>query len=165
MQLRSLSSPSEIAHNEDILRIFLMACEVRTVKLSVIGLSCLQKLISHDAVAPSALKEILFTLKEVSDTLWNVYCSRYRKYLLWNSTYKMEMLNWIYNSCLTWVCEEGLPCVGGFGALKSWLSMLSVPSRLMSYCFHPQPLFFVHGWHPVGATLMHFFPPSKFRGP
>ncbi|XP_010674897.2 uncharacterized protein LOC104890970 isoform X2 [Beta vulgaris subsp. vulgaris] len=64
IKLRSLSSPSEIAHNEDILRIFLMACEVRTVKLSVIGLSCLQKLISHDAVAPSALKEILFTLKE-----------------------------------------------------------------------------------------------------
>ncbi|XP_042986113.1 protein MON2 homolog isoform X8 [Carya illinoinensis] len=35
----------------------------RTVKLSVIGLSCLQKLITHDAVAPSALKEILSTLK------------------------------------------------------------------------------------------------------
>ena len=66
LQLRSLSSPSEIAHNEDILRIFLMACEVRSVKLSVIGLSCLQKLISHDAVAPSALKEILSTLKDVS---------------------------------------------------------------------------------------------------
>ncbi|XP_031404263.1 protein MON2 homolog isoform X3 [Punica granatum] len=64
LKLRSLSSPSEIAHNEDILRIFLMACEVRTVKLSVIGLSCLQKLISHDAVAPSALKAILSTLKE-----------------------------------------------------------------------------------------------------
>jgi len=43
-----------------------MACEARTVKLSVIGLSCLQKLISHDAVAPSALKEILSTLKEVT---------------------------------------------------------------------------------------------------
>lgn len=65
-QLRSLSNPSEIAHNEDILRIFLMACEVRTVKLSIIGLSCLQKLISHDAVSPSALKEILSTLKDVS---------------------------------------------------------------------------------------------------
>ncbi|KAK4768270.1 hypothetical protein SAY87_003411 [Trapa incisa] len=64
LKLRSLSSPSEIAHNEDILRIFLMACEVRTVKLSVIGLSCLQKLISHDAVAPSALKAILSTLKD-----------------------------------------------------------------------------------------------------
>ncbi|MCE3052171.1 hypothetical protein HAX54_051744 [Datura stramonium] len=64
MQLRSLSSPSEIAHNEDILKIFLMACEVRTVKMSVIGLSCLQKLISHDVVAPSALKEILDTLKD-----------------------------------------------------------------------------------------------------
>ncbi|KAG6735514.1 hypothetical protein POTOM_061877 [Populus tomentosa] len=37
--------------------------KVRTVKLSVIGLSCLQKLIAHDAVAPSALKEILSTLK------------------------------------------------------------------------------------------------------
>ncbi|CAJ1976202.1 unnamed protein product [Sphenostylis stenocarpa] len=62
--LRTLSSPSEIAHNEDILRIFLMACEVRTVKLSIIGLSCLQKLISHDAVSPSALREILSTLKD-----------------------------------------------------------------------------------------------------
>ncbi|CAK9187184.1 unnamed protein product [Ilex paraguariensis] len=64
LKLRSLSSPSEIAHHEDIVRIFLMACEVKTVKLSVIGLSCLQKLISHDAVAPSALKEILATLKD-----------------------------------------------------------------------------------------------------
>ncbi|KAF9613741.1 hypothetical protein IFM89_010251 [Coptis chinensis] len=43
---------------------FLMACEVKTVKLSVIGLSCMQKLISHDAVQPTALKEILHTLKD-----------------------------------------------------------------------------------------------------
>ncbi|KAH6772485.1 ARM repeat superfamily protein [Perilla frutescens var. frutescens] len=64
LKLRSLASPSEIAHNEDILRIFVMTCEVRNVKISVIGLSCLQKLISHDAIAPSALKEILSTLKE-----------------------------------------------------------------------------------------------------
>ncbi|XP_028770763.1 protein MON2 homolog isoform X2 [Neltuma alba] len=64
LKLRSLSNPSEIAHNEDILRIFLMACDVRTVKLSIIGLSCLQKLISHDAVSPSSLKEILSTLKD-----------------------------------------------------------------------------------------------------
>lgn len=47
-----------------------MACEVKNAKLSVIGLSCLQKLISHDAIAPSALKEILTTLKEVS---WKFY--------------------------------------------------------------------------------------------
>lgn len=67
LKLRTLSNPSEIAHNEDILRIFLMACEVKTVKISVIGLSCLQKLISHDAVAPSALKEILSTLKDHAD--------------------------------------------------------------------------------------------------
>ncbi|KAL7607146.1 uncharacterized protein LOC111910718 [Lactuca sativa] len=62
LKLRSLSSSSEIAQHDDILRIFLMACEVKTVKLSVIGLSCLQKLIAHDAVAPSALNEILATL-------------------------------------------------------------------------------------------------------
>lgn len=66
LKLRSLSGPSEIAQNEDILRMFLMACSVKTVKLSVIGLSCLQKLISHGAVASSALKEILVTLKDVS---------------------------------------------------------------------------------------------------
>lgn len=66
MQLRTLSSASEIAQNDDILRIFLMACEVKTIKLSVIGLSCLQKLIAHDAVAPTALNEILVTLKDVS---------------------------------------------------------------------------------------------------
>lgn len=64
LKLRSLSGPNEIAHNEDMLRIFVMACEVKNVKLSVIGLSCLQKLISHDAVASTALKEILSTLKE-----------------------------------------------------------------------------------------------------
>ncbi|KAB8083719.1 hypothetical protein EE612_006015 [Oryza sativa] len=54
----------EIAQNEDILRMFLVACSVKSVKLSVIGLSCLQKLISHDAVASSALKDILTTLKD-----------------------------------------------------------------------------------------------------
>lgn len=69
LKLRSLSSPDEIAHNDDILRIFLMACEVKTVKLSVIALSCMQKLLSHDAVAPSALKEILDTLRDHGEML------------------------------------------------------------------------------------------------
>lgn len=64
LKLRSLSSSSEIAQHDDILRIFLMACEVKTIKLSVIGLSCLQKLIAHDAVASPALNEILATLKD-----------------------------------------------------------------------------------------------------
>ncbi|XP_071711861.1 uncharacterized protein [Rutidosis leptorrhynchoides] len=64
LKLRTLSSSSEIAQHDDILRIFLMACEVKTIKLSVIGLSCLQKLIAHDAVAESALDEILVTLKD-----------------------------------------------------------------------------------------------------
>ncbi|KAF2564483.1 hypothetical protein F2Q70_00018593 [Brassica cretica] len=67
LKLRSQSSASDLSSNEDILRIFLMACGVRNTKLSVIGLSCLQKLISHDAVEPSSLKEILDTLKDHSE--------------------------------------------------------------------------------------------------
>ncbi|GJW24696.1 protein MON2 homolog isoform X1 [Tanacetum coccineum] len=64
LKLRTLSTSNEIAQNDDILRIFLMACQVKTIKLSVIGLSCLQKLIAHDAVAPPALDQILITLKD-----------------------------------------------------------------------------------------------------
>ncbi|KAJ0982542.1 hypothetical protein J5N97_010797 [Dioscorea zingiberensis] len=64
LKLRSVSSPSEIAQNEDILKMFLMACDVKSVKLSVLGLSCLQKLISHDAVSSCSLKEILSTLRD-----------------------------------------------------------------------------------------------------
>ncbi|XP_020589215.1 protein MON2 homolog isoform X4 [Phalaenopsis equestris] len=67
LKLRSLSGPGEIADNEDIVRIFLMACDAKSVKLSVLGLACLQKLISHDAVASSALKDILSTLKDHSE--------------------------------------------------------------------------------------------------
>ncbi|CAN7025288.1 unnamed protein product [Brassica rapa subsp. trilocularis] len=67
LKLRSSSSASDLSSNDDILRIFLMACGVRNTKLSVIGLSCLQKLISHDAVEPSSLKEILATLKDHSE--------------------------------------------------------------------------------------------------
>lgn len=63
-----------------------MACEVKTVKLSVIGLSCLQKLISHDAVAPSALKEILATLKDVSSDV--IFCPVWA--LLSASSYVLE---------------------------------------------------------------------------
>ncbi|KAL0738731.1 hypothetical protein Bca4012_014941 [Brassica carinata] len=67
LKLRSSSSASDLSSNDDILRIFLMACGVRNTKLSVIGLACLQKLISHDAVEPSSLKEILTTLKDHSE--------------------------------------------------------------------------------------------------
>ncbi|KAJ7563609.1 hypothetical protein O6H91_03G117100 [Diphasiastrum complanatum] len=64
LKIRNFSDPSQIARNDDILRIFLLACDAKNAKLSVIGLSCLQKLIAHDAVAPSALPQILATLKE-----------------------------------------------------------------------------------------------------
>lgn len=85
-----MSNPGDIANNEDILHIFLMACEVRSVKLSVLGLSCLQKLISHNAVAPSALKEILSTLKEVL-ILWLYVFLFWTIVLLWHN-YPFSML-------------------------------------------------------------------------
>uniref|UniRef100_M4D0I4 Protein MON2 homolog n=1 Tax=Brassica campestris TaxID=3711 RepID=M4D0I4_BRACM len=76
LKLRSSSSASDLSSNDDILRIFLMACGVRNTKLSVIGLSCLQKLISHDAVEPSSLKEILTTLKDDNMVLALSICLR-----------------------------------------------------------------------------------------
>ena len=84
LKLRSLSGPSEIAQNEDILRMILMACSVKSVKLSVIGLSCLQKLISHGAVASSALKDILAALKDVSSFLliYLLTCQRLNTFVL-----------------------------------------------------------------------------------
>ncbi|GAB2211776.1 hypothetical protein Droror1_Dr00025110 [Drosera rotundifolia] len=83
LKLRSLSSPSEISQNEDILRIFFMACEVKAPKLSVIGLSSLQKLISHGAVASAALKEILSILKEHADMIGESWPS-------WRSSWECE---------------------------------------------------------------------------
>ncbi|XP_078441897.1 ARM repeat superfamily protein isoform X2 [Wolffia australiana] len=69
LKLRSSSGAKEIAQN-DLVRIFLMACEVKSVKLSVIGLSCIQKLLSNDAVLSSSLGDVVSMLKnhaEIAD--------------------------------------------------------------------------------------------------
>eukprot|EP00249_Psilotum_nudum_P022267 c28446_g1_i3 orf=509-5821(-) len=67
LKLRSLPDPTLIAQSDHILRIFLTACECKSVKLSAIGLACLQKLIAHGAVDPAALPDILAVLKEHAD--------------------------------------------------------------------------------------------------
>ncbi|KAL2622814.1 hypothetical protein R1flu_003019 [Riccia fluitans] len=67
LKLRSQSDPAQLAKSDDIVRTFLLACEPKNVKLSALGLSCMQKLIAHDAVAPTALPPILSTLKEHSE--------------------------------------------------------------------------------------------------
>ncbi|KAL3691163.1 hypothetical protein R1sor_004814 [Riccia sorocarpa] len=67
LKLRSQSDPAQLAKSDDIVRTFLLACEPKNVKLSALGLSCMQKLIAHDAVAPAALPPILSTLKEHSE--------------------------------------------------------------------------------------------------
>eukprot|EP00250_Pteridium_aquilinum_P017543 c23683_g1_i1 orf=245-5539(+) len=67
LKLRSLPDPTLLARSDDIVRIFIMACECKNVKLSITGLACLQKWIAHGAVPPLALPEILATLKEHAD--------------------------------------------------------------------------------------------------
>lgn len=67
LKLRSLPELTLLARSDDIVRVFIMACECKNVRLSVIGLACLQKWIAHGAVPPLALPEILATLKEHAD--------------------------------------------------------------------------------------------------
>jgi hypothetical protein len=67
IKLRSTSDPSQLAKSDDIVRTILLACEPKNVKMSSLGLACMQKLISHDAVSPTALCSILVTLKEHSE--------------------------------------------------------------------------------------------------
>ncbi|KAH9544701.1 hypothetical protein CY35_12G009100 [Sphagnum magellanicum] len=59
-----LSSTSDVAGCDDILKTHLLACELKNTKLSISGLVGMEKLIAHDAVLPSALPSVLATLKE-----------------------------------------------------------------------------------------------------
>ncbi|EFJ19302.1 hypothetical protein SELMODRAFT_444206 [Selaginella moellendorffii] len=64
LKLRTITDPSQISRNDDVLRLYMLACDTRNVKLSILGLSCLQKLLAHDAVPPLAFPQILETLQE-----------------------------------------------------------------------------------------------------
>ncbi|KAH9549084.1 hypothetical protein CY35_10G001400 [Sphagnum magellanicum] len=65
-KVRLLASTSDVAGCDDILKTYLLACELKNTKLSILGLVGMEKLIAHDAVLPSALPSILATLKEHS---------------------------------------------------------------------------------------------------
>jgi hypothetical protein len=65
LQVRLLSSTSDVAGCDHILKTYLLACELKNTKLSILGLVGMEKLIAHDAVLPSALPSILATLKEL----------------------------------------------------------------------------------------------------
>jgi len=66
-KVRLLSSTRDVAGCDDILKTYLLACELKNTKLSILGLVGMEKLIAHDVVLPSALPSILATLKEHSD--------------------------------------------------------------------------------------------------
>ncbi|KAH8913148.1 hypothetical protein BDL97_U03800 [Sphagnum fallax] len=63
-KVRLLSNTRDVAGCDDILKTYLLACELKNTKLSILGLVGMEKLIAHDAVLPSALPSILATLKE-----------------------------------------------------------------------------------------------------
>ncbi|KAH9544700.1 hypothetical protein CY35_12G009100 [Sphagnum magellanicum] len=63
-KVQLLSSTSDVAGCDDILKTHLLACELKNTKLSISGLVGMEKLIAHDAVLPSALPSVLATLKE-----------------------------------------------------------------------------------------------------
>lgn len=67
MQLRSLSSADAVSPSLDIINVVLLVCSAPHPRLSALGLSCLQKLIAHNAVAPTMLPELLRMLQEVSN--------------------------------------------------------------------------------------------------
>ncbi|EFJ28810.1 hypothetical protein SELMODRAFT_410561 [Selaginella moellendorffii] len=50
----------------------MLTCKTRNIKLSVLGLSCLQKLLAHDAIPPLAVPQILEILQEHSEIHYEV---------------------------------------------------------------------------------------------
>eukprot|EP00854_Cymbomonas_tetramitiformis_P009321 gene9321-11046_t len=71
LKLRSL--PAEnldgpgVAECEEVWRAFIKACEAKNVRLSAIGLACLQKLVANEAIAQDAIPEVLSTLRQHAD--------------------------------------------------------------------------------------------------
>ncbi|CAI7921397.1 unnamed protein product, partial [Closterium sp. NIES-53] len=65
--MRSLAGPEAISRSDELLRIFLLACDTRQPRLCALGLSCVQKLVANNAVPPAALPDILTTLREHAD--------------------------------------------------------------------------------------------------
>ncbi|KAK9766990.1 Endocytosis and vacuole integrity protein, variant 2 [Basidiobolus ranarum] len=57
---------NELSHNEETLRPFFLACQTKNLKLTTIAISCLQRLILHNAIPESSAKSILKSLSEIA---------------------------------------------------------------------------------------------------
>ncbi|ORX90356.1 hypothetical protein K493DRAFT_409906 [Basidiobolus meristosporus CBS 931.73] len=57
---------NELSHSEDTLRPFFLACQSKNLKLTTIAISCLQRLILHNAIPESSAKSILKSLAEIA---------------------------------------------------------------------------------------------------
>lgn len=92
MQVRLASNASQLAGSDEILKTFLLACESRNNKLSIMGLAGVDKLIAHNAVAPSVLPSILSTLKEV--------CNLLADYISYTSSHCLDTIICHNTSCV-----------------------------------------------------------------
>ena len=64
-----------IARSDDVIQPFILGCETKNPKLILISITCIQKLISHDAVPDTSVTIIVKTLSE--ELLVTVKCSYY----------------------------------------------------------------------------------------
>lgn len=102
MQLRSLSSADAMSKEDDILAIFVMACDTRQTKLAVLGLQCIQKLVAHNAVGPSSLRPILRILKEAS------HLAILSTKAAWPAARLLAELTVMRSLCTSWSCAAAL---------------------------------------------------------
>ena len=55
---------SVIARSDDVIQPFILGCETKNPKLILISITCIQKLISHDAVPDTSVTIIIKTLSK-----------------------------------------------------------------------------------------------------
>ncbi|KAL5256952.1 hypothetical protein ACHWQZ_G012027 [Mnemiopsis leidyi] len=71
LKLRSLSAANDkhinevIARSDDVIQPFILGCETKNPKLILISITCIQKLISHDAVPDTSVTIIVKTLSDM----------------------------------------------------------------------------------------------------
>ncbi|KAH8954224.1 hypothetical protein BDL97_08G068500 [Sphagnum fallax] len=136
-KVRLLSSTRDVAGCDDILKTYLLACELKNTKLSILGLVGMEKLIAHDVVLPSALPSILATLKEDQMLIILRLCLR----LLGNSrnpdsvlstvvTTLRQGISLIFNRVLS---AKDLPIKMLYGGTSSWASSFRLVAGEVSH--------------------------------
>lgn len=51
-------------HTQEVWKVFIMACETKHSRMSLIGLSAIQKLVANEAISPEPMPRVLIILKQ-----------------------------------------------------------------------------------------------------